>query len=98
VSGAYVIRNQSGHYWGKPGQWVTGTQNAQVALWEFNDEAINTLFELGSKDTDLRGEVIVVQIENGKPKNLEISEQPVPKIDVRETEIPLENPDEDPTH
>lgn len=96
MSGAFVIRNQQGHYWGKPGQWVTGTQSGQVALWEYHDEAINTLFEVGSKDTELRGEVISVQTTNGKPQNLEISEYPLPKSDASDKETPLENPDEDP--
>ena len=60
MSGAFVIRNQSGHYWGKPGHWVTGSHSGQVALWDFNDEAVNTLFELSSKDIALRGEVCLL--------------------------------------
>ena len=97
MNGAFVIRNQSGHYWGKPGHWVTGSHSGQVALWGFNDEAVNTLFELSSKDTTLRGEVVSVQLENGKPKDLEISEHPLPKSDASENNTPLENADDDPT-
>jgi hypothetical protein len=97
MSGAFVICNQQGHYWGKSGQWVTGAHGGQVALWDFHDEAINTLFELGSKDTELRGEVLSAQTENGKPKNLTISEHPLPKIDAPVTETPLEIADDDPT-
>jgi hypothetical protein len=44
MSGAFVIRNQKGHYWGKAGHWVIGTHNGQVAIWDFHDAAINTLF------------------------------------------------------
>ena len=97
MSGAFVIRNQKGHYWGKAGHWIIGTHNGQVAIWDFRDAAINTLFELGSKDTDLRGEVLSTEVENGKPKNLAISDHPLPINDGVETDMPLENAEDDPT-
>jgi hypothetical protein len=81
MSGAFVIRNQLGHYWGKSSSWVTGGRAGQVACWTHRDEAVNTLFELGSQDTDLRGEVTLTETEDELPKNLEISELPVPKPD-----------------
>jgi len=31
MSGAFVIRNQLGHYWGKSGIWVKGGRAGQVA-------------------------------------------------------------------
>ena len=46
MSGAFVIRNQLGHYWSKPGDWILGDRSAQVAFWEHRDEAVNMLFEL----------------------------------------------------
>ena len=30
MSGAFVIRNQLGHYWGKAGSWVTGGRAGQI--------------------------------------------------------------------
>ena len=81
MSGAFVIRNQLGHYWGKSGSWVKGERAGQVALWTHRDEAVNTLFELGSQDTDLRGEVMLTETEDQLPKNLEISKLPVPRPD-----------------
>jgi hypothetical protein len=53
VSGVFIIRNQLGHYWGKSGSWVKGGRAGQVACWTHRDEAVNTLFELGSQHTDL---------------------------------------------
>ena len=79
MSGAFVIRNQLGHYWGKSGSWIKGERAGQVACWAYRDEAVNTLFELGSQDTDLRGEVLLTETEDQLPKNLKISELPVPK-------------------
>ena len=94
MSGAFVIRNQLGHYWGKSGSWVKGARAGQVALWTHRDEAVNTLFELGSQDTDLRGEVMLTETEDQLPKNLKISELPVPKPDKGDN---FENDEDDPT-
>ena len=52
MSGAFVIRNQLGHYWGKSGGWVKGGRAGQVACWTHRDQAVNTLFELGSNHSD----------------------------------------------
>lgn len=93
MSGAFVIRNQLGHYWGKSGSWVKGGRAGQVACWPHRDEAVNTLFELGSKDTNLRGEVLLTETEDQLPKNLEISQHPVPKPDKGDA---LEKGEEDP--
>jgi hypothetical protein len=93
VSGVFIIRNQLGHYWGKSGSWVKGGRPGQVASWTHRDEAVNTLFELGSQHTDLRGEVMLAETEDQLPKNLEISQHPVPKPDKGDV---LENNEEDP--
>ena len=93
MSSAFVIRNQLGHYWGKSGSWVKGGRAGQVACWTHRDEAVNTLFELGSQDTDLRGEVMPTETEDQLPKNLEISPHPVPNPDKGGD---LENDEEDP--
>jgi hypothetical protein len=93
VSGVFIIRNQLGHYWGKSGSWVKGGRAGQVACWTHRDEAVNTLFELGSQDTNLRGEVMLSETEDQLPKNLEISQHPVPKSDKDDD---LENNEDDP--
>ena len=95
MSGAFVIRNQLGHYWGNSGSCIKGERAGQVACWTHRDEAMNTLFELGSQDTDLRGEVVLTETEDQLPKNLEISELPVPEPDKGDK---LENDEDDPTN
>ena len=82
-----------GHYWGESGSWVTGGREGQVACWTHKDEAVNTLFELGSQDADLRGVVMLTETEDELPKNLEISEHPVPKPDKGDN---LENDEDGP--
>jgi hypothetical protein len=79
MTDVYVIRNQLGHYWGKSKAWVDGTEARAVMRARHEDEAINTLFELSSKDFELRGEVIAAQLsERGEPM-VEASEIPLPQ-------------------
>jgi len=74
----FVIRNQLGHYWGKSKAWVDGSEARAVMRAKHRDEAINTLVELGSKDFELRGEVIAAQLsERGEPM-VEPSQIPLP--------------------
>lgn len=74
----FVIRNQLGHYWGKSKAWVDGSEPRTVMRSKHQDQALNTLFELSSKDFELRGEVIAVQLsERGEPV-IEASQIPLP--------------------
>jgi hypothetical protein len=68
MTDVFVVRNQLGHYWGKAKTWVDGSNPRTVMRARYEDEAINTLFELSSKDIALRGEVLAVQLtERGDP-------------------------------
>ncbi len=81
MSEVFVIRNQLGHYWGKNRSWLNGSDPKNVLQVKHEDEGINTLFELSSKDVSLRGEVVAVALkEKGQPI-LEISETPLPTGD-----------------
>ena len=67
-SNVFVVRNQLGHYWGKKKHWVDGTDPRRVLHSSHEDEAINTLFELSSRDIELRGEVLAVTTsDRGEP-------------------------------
>jgi hypothetical protein len=68
MTDVFVVRNQLGHYWGKAKIWVDGSNPRSVMRSRHQDEAINTLFELSSKDISLRGEVLAVTLtERGDP-------------------------------
>ena len=68
MTDVFVVRNQLGHYWGKAKVWVDGYNPRAVLRARYEDEAINTLFELSSRDIALRGEVLTVQLtERGDP-------------------------------
>jgi hypothetical protein len=78
MTDVFVIRNQLGHYWGKSKAWVDGSQPRLVVRTAHRDEAVNTLFELSSKDFELRGEVVAAQLgERGEPV-IEPSQIPLP--------------------
>ncbi|MCB1679725.1 MAG: hypothetical protein KDI16_13665 [Halioglobus sp.] len=68
MTDVFVIRNQHGHYWGKGKAWVDGSQARAVMRSKHQDEAVNTLFELSSKDFELRGSVVATRLnERGEP-------------------------------
>ena len=84
MSELYVIRNQLGHYWGKSKTWVDGSDARAVKHAAHRDEAVNTLFELSSKDFELRGEVLRVEAtERGVPV-IEPSQIPLPVDDAED--------------
>ncbi len=64
----FVVRNQLGPSLGKSQAWVDGSVSRLEMRTQHEDDAINTLFELSSKDVELRGEVIAsVLTERGDP-------------------------------
>lgn len=86
MTDVFVVRNQLGHYWGKAKTWVDGSNPRTVMRTRHEDEAINTLFELSSKDIELRGEVLAVELtERGDPV-IEPSQIPLPEEPEQEEE------------
>ena len=78
MTDVYVIRNQFGHYWGKSKTWVSGSEPRKVLRAKHEDEAVNTLFELSSKDVDLRGYVVSAELSERAEPIIEASEVPLP--------------------
>jgi len=86
MTDVFVIRNQLGHYWGKSKAWIDGSEARAVMRARHEDEAVNTLFELSSKDFELRGEVVAAQLsERGEPL-IEPSQNPLPQEPVEEAQ------------
>lgn len=75
---AFVIRNQLGHYWAKNKSWVDGSDPRVVMRARHDDEAINTLFELSSKDIALRGETLAVELTARGEPVIQASQIPLP--------------------
>jgi hypothetical protein len=97
----FVIRNQLGHYWGKSKAWVDGSDARAVKHTGHRDDAVNTLFELSSKDFELRGEVLAVEAtERGDPV-VEASQIPLPMDEAPpeaelESGTPAQEPEQEP--
>ncbi|MFL3653758.1 MAG: hypothetical protein ACJ04P_01675 [Halioglobus sp.] len=87
----FVVRNQLGHYWGKSKAWVDGSIPRSVMRTQHEDDAINTLFELSSKDIELRGEVMASALtERGdpviEPSQIPLLEEPASEEEQAKTE------------
>lgn len=89
MTDVHIVSNQDGHYWGRGKRWVDGRERDRVATYKHRDEAVNTVFELSSKDVDLRCEVMALNLVEGKLPKLEIS--PIPLPDDENVQLPLEN-------
>ncbi len=80
MSDVFVIQNQLGHFWGKKKLWVDGSDGRIVMRVKHRDEAVNTLFELGSKDIELRGEICAATLSNRGEPMVEVSDIPLPQV------------------
>ncbi len=77
----FVVRNQLGQYWGKKKRWVDGTKPRTVAHFKHEDEGLNQLVELSSKDIELRGEVASAPLDERGVPVIEPSEHLIPDED-----------------
>jgi hypothetical protein len=82
MTDVFVIRDQNGHYWGKSKQWVDGSEARTVFRTRHNDEAINLLFELSSKNIELRGEVVGATLNQRGDPQVQVSDIPLPGVDL----------------
>jgi hypothetical protein len=77
---AYVIRNQLGQYLTRKGEWVSGRDTSVLFHQPWFDQALNHLIEINSKDIELRGKVVELELDDkGRPIVLELgpdSQQP----------------------
>ena len=78
MNDVFVIRNQSGHYWGKKKLWVDGNDARIIMRDKHQDEAVNTLVEISSKDIDLRGEVLSAELNARGEPSVKPSATPLP--------------------
>ncbi len=78
---SFILKNQSGHYWGRSKEWVDGSDRSRVAQYKHRDEASNTVFELSSKDFGLRAEILEMQLKDGKLPRLSVSQIALPGLE-----------------
>jgi len=83
----FVICNQQGHFWGKSKDWVDGSDPKAVLRTTHRDQASNTLFELSSKDFELRGEILPAEVNSKGNPIVTVSDIPLPEKP--QEELPL---------
>ncbi len=64
----FVIKNQAGQFLNKQQEWVDGGDRQALYRAAHRDEAVNTVFEVSSKDIYLRAEAIACPVDSkGQP-------------------------------
>jgi hypothetical protein len=64
----FVVKNQQGLYLSKQQEWIDGTDNHPLYRTRHRDEAINTVFEVSSRDIYLRAETVICELDaKGNP-------------------------------
>ncbi|MAK44347.1 MAG: hypothetical protein CMN80_09385 [Spongiibacter sp.] len=71
MTNVFVIQNQHGHYLGKQQQWLDGRDRKLLYRTEHHDEAINTVFELSSKDIWLRANALACPLDEHRQPDVE---------------------------
>lgn len=77
----FVVTNQYGMFATKHKEWQDGREPKLLFRSPHKDEAINLVFELSSKDIDLRAEVISVDLNDKKQPVVDVTAEPPAAID-----------------
>lgn len=68
MASVFVVKNQLGLFLNKQHEWVDGSDRQSLYRTAHKDEAINTVFEVSSRDIYLRAEALACECdEKGNP-------------------------------
>jgi hypothetical protein len=59
----FVVKNQQGLYLSKQQEWVSGADQHALFRTPHRDEALNTVFEVSSRDIYLRAETVACAVD-----------------------------------
>jgi hypothetical protein len=90
----YIVKNQNNHYANKHKEWVDGSEPKVLFRSKNKDEAINLVFELSSKDINLRAEAVLCELNEKKIPIVEVlnpipEPEPMAQEELLEGEEPL---------
>ncbi len=78
MTSVFVVKNQLGLFLSKQQEWVDGSDSHTLYRSTHKDEAINTVFEVSSRDIYLRAEAVACECnEKGNPL-VEVTAVPSP--------------------
>jgi hypothetical protein len=60
----FIVKNQLGQYLSKQQEWVDGSDSQMLFRTPHKDEAINTVFEVSSRDIYLRAETLSCELDS----------------------------------
>lgn len=87
MASVFVVKNQLGLFLNKQQEWVDGSDNHTLYRSTHKDEALNTVFEVSSRDIYLRAETFSCECdEKGNPR-VDIATPPAPITDETEVDI-----------
>ncbi|MCX2981981.1 hypothetical protein EYC98_14050 [Halieaceae bacterium IMCC14734] len=90
MSETFLVCNQLQQFWGKKKAWVDGSDRKRILCNKHEDEAVNLLVELSSKDIDLRGQVTPAELDD---KGLPVVEPSAHRIVEVEIPVPESTPE-----
>ena len=68
MASVFIVKNQLGLFLSKQQEWVDGRDNQTLYRTPHKDEAINTVFEVSSRDIYLRAETLACECDaKGNP-------------------------------
>lgn len=82
----FVVKNQQGLYLNKQQEWVDGLDSQSLYRTRHRDEAINTIFEVSSRDIYLRAETLVCTLD-GKNNPVLASAEPATAVSKTKTSV-----------
>lgn len=73
MSEIYVVKNQHGYYASKQKEWLDGREPRLLFRSPHKDEAINMVFEVSSKDINVRAEAILCELNDKNQPAVEVT-------------------------
>ncbi|HUH37504.1 MAG TPA: hypothetical protein VL027_06120 [Spongiibacteraceae bacterium] len=68
MSQVFIVRNQQGLYLSKQREWISGSDAQHLYRTAYKDDAINTVFEVSSKDVHVRATAVACALnDKGQP-------------------------------
>lgn len=80
MQNVFIILNQDGYFLGKSGDWLDGREPAQLFRTLYKDEAVNQLFEISSKEAELRLSIMQCPVKNRLVPDIPEAQLPAPLV------------------
>lgn len=99
MSQVFIVRNQQGLYLSKQREWISGSDAQHLYRTAHKDDAINTVFEVSSKDVHVRATAVACALNDKGQPQVDRADSPdhAPDRTADNTADPAPGPDASPT-